>query len=50
MHKRLFQSLKRTLKHVSGLPLPDFDFKKSITFQIVFFLIQNIVGEDLRLA
>ena len=31
MHKREFQSLKRTLMHVSGLPSPYFDLNKPNT-------------------
>ena len=36
MHKRAFQDLKRTFMHVSGLPLPYFDFKKANTYILVF--------------
>ena len=47
MHKRAFQSLKRALMHVSGLPPTYFD-KKPITLYIVFF--SKYGGEDLRHA
>ena len=30
MHERVFQGLKRTFMHVSGLPPPYFDKKKQI--------------------
>ena len=37
MHKRAFQGLKRTFIHVSGLPPPYFENKKSFCRVIGFF-------------
>ena len=36
MQKRAFHALKRVFMHVSGLPLPHFDFKKIIYRRIGF--------------
>ena len=36
MHKRAFQALKRTFMHVSGLPPPYFDLKKTNFFNWFF--------------
>ena len=41
MHKRVFQGLKHTFMHVSGLHPPYFDLRKPIIFQIVFFSNKN---------
>ena len=48
MHKRSFQALKRTVMHVSGLPLSFFD-KKPI-YKLIGFFNQKMVGGDLRNA
>ena len=49
MHKRVFQGLKRTFLHVSGLSrhiLINNHFMKTL----VFFFYQNMEGKDLRHA
>ena len=48
-HKLAFQGLKRTLKHVSGLPPPYFDFKNQILYKLLFFK-GIMVGEEMRHA
>ena len=48
MHKRAFQGLKRTFKHVSGLPPPNSESKTKPFIKKVYY--QNMVGEDLRHA
>ena len=47
MHKRAFQGLKLTFRQVSGLTSPYFDNKNKLIGNL-FFLNQNLVGEDLR--
>ena len=49
MLKRAFQALKRTFMHVSSLPQPYFDLKKTINLKIGFFY-QKMIDEDLRHA
>ena len=44
MHKRAFQALQRTFMHVSGLPLPYFDFKKNNLYSTWFFKIKKWWG------
>ena len=48
MHKRAFQTLKRTFMHVSGHPPPYFVNKTNL--QSIWFYHQNMVGEDLKHA
>ena len=43
MHQRAFQTLKRTLKLVSGLPLPYFDFVKT-NLESIWFLLSKFGG------
>ena len=48
MHKSAFQAVKRTIMHVSVLPLSYVD-KKTI-YKVIGFSIQNMAWEDLRHA
>ena len=36
MHKRAFQSLKRTFMHISGLPLPYIDNENQLFYKMIF--------------
>ena len=46
MHKFVFQGLKRTFMHVSGLPPPDYDKKNQLLFKLIYLSYHG--GEDMR--